>query len=327
MHAETFAVGPLGCNCTILADVEAKRAIVIDPGGDYDAIRARLDALGVSVEAIVHTHTHSTTSVAPQNCSEPPGQPQASTRQIASSTTSFRCRRRCSVSRHRRAPRWTVRSSTGAPSTRAQSNSPSCTHQGTRREAARSSRPRPVKRSWSRATRSSGADRADRFVGRRPWDDPPLDQDEAPVAFPDEARVVTGHGGSTTIGDERARNPYLESDEPAGSPPRQAALREPLRRVLGAREARVARGSDRRCRAHPLFERDGDVRVWLVRRPEAMRSHARTGRVSGRQGRPDRRLAARNGASRGRGGARDRPVRTSTCWARSTTTGRSPASS
>ncbi|HEY5145935.1 MAG TPA: MBL fold metallo-hydrolase, partial [Polyangiaceae bacterium] len=58
MHVETLTVGPLGCNCSIVADVDAKRAIVIDPGGDYDAIRGRLDALGVSVAAIVHTHTH-----------------------------------------------------------------------------------------------------------------------------------------------------------------------------------------------------------------------------------------------------------------------------
>jgi glyoxylase-like metal-dependent hydrolase (beta-lactamase superfamily II) len=58
VHVETLAVGPLGCNCCIVADVTAKRAIVVDPGGDYDAIRARLDALGVAVTAIVHTHTH-----------------------------------------------------------------------------------------------------------------------------------------------------------------------------------------------------------------------------------------------------------------------------
>jgi hydroxyacylglutathione hydrolase len=58
VHVETFAVGPLGCNCSIIADLVAKRAIVVDPGGDFDAIRARLDALGVSVDAIVHTHTH-----------------------------------------------------------------------------------------------------------------------------------------------------------------------------------------------------------------------------------------------------------------------------
>jgi glyoxylase-like metal-dependent hydrolase (beta-lactamase superfamily II) len=58
MHVETFSCGPLGCNCSILADLEKKRAIVIDPGGDLEDIRARLDKLGVAVDAIVHTHTH-----------------------------------------------------------------------------------------------------------------------------------------------------------------------------------------------------------------------------------------------------------------------------
>jgi glyoxylase-like metal-dependent hydrolase (beta-lactamase superfamily II) len=58
VHVETLAVGPLGCNCSILADVEAGRAIVVDPGGDLEKIRGRLDALGVKVEAILHTHTH-----------------------------------------------------------------------------------------------------------------------------------------------------------------------------------------------------------------------------------------------------------------------------
>jgi glyoxylase-like metal-dependent hydrolase (beta-lactamase superfamily II) len=58
MHVETFAVGPLGCNCTIVADLEAKRALVVDPGGDFDVISRALAALEVRVEAIVHTHTH-----------------------------------------------------------------------------------------------------------------------------------------------------------------------------------------------------------------------------------------------------------------------------
>jgi hydroxyacylglutathione hydrolase len=58
VHVETFAVGPLGCNCSIVADLEAKRAIVVDPGGSYGQIQSRLQALGVEVEAIVHTHTH-----------------------------------------------------------------------------------------------------------------------------------------------------------------------------------------------------------------------------------------------------------------------------
>lgn len=58
MHIETFPVGRLRCNCSIVVDPAAKKAIVVDPGGDFDEIRGRLDALGVEVAAIVHTHTH-----------------------------------------------------------------------------------------------------------------------------------------------------------------------------------------------------------------------------------------------------------------------------
>jgi glyoxylase-like metal-dependent hydrolase (beta-lactamase superfamily II) len=58
MVIETFPVGPLRCNCSILVDDESLRAIVVDPGGDFDNIRARLEKKGAKVIAIVHTHTH-----------------------------------------------------------------------------------------------------------------------------------------------------------------------------------------------------------------------------------------------------------------------------
>ena len=58
MHLESFPTGPLGCNCSIVMDPATKRAIVVDPGGDLETIVDRLDALGAGVEAIVHTHTH-----------------------------------------------------------------------------------------------------------------------------------------------------------------------------------------------------------------------------------------------------------------------------
>jgi len=58
MVIETFPVGPLQCNCSILVDDETRSAIVIDPGGDFDNIRARLEKNGATVSAIVHTHTH-----------------------------------------------------------------------------------------------------------------------------------------------------------------------------------------------------------------------------------------------------------------------------
>jgi glyoxylase-like metal-dependent hydrolase (beta-lactamase superfamily II) len=58
MIVETFQVGPLGCNCSIIVDPGSKRAIVVDPGGDLDKIKARLAKLDATVTAIVHTHTH-----------------------------------------------------------------------------------------------------------------------------------------------------------------------------------------------------------------------------------------------------------------------------
>lgn len=58
MLIETFPVGPLGCNCSVLVDRATKRAIVVDPGGDFAKIRAVLDREQASVTAIVHTHTH-----------------------------------------------------------------------------------------------------------------------------------------------------------------------------------------------------------------------------------------------------------------------------
>lgn len=58
IQVETFPVPPLGCNCSVLRDDEAHEAIVIDPGGDAAGILRRLSAQGLTVKAIVHTHTH-----------------------------------------------------------------------------------------------------------------------------------------------------------------------------------------------------------------------------------------------------------------------------
>lgn len=58
MHIETFTAGPMGCNCSIVVDLQSKNAIVVDPGGDFDEIQRRLTKAGANVIAIVHTHTH-----------------------------------------------------------------------------------------------------------------------------------------------------------------------------------------------------------------------------------------------------------------------------
>lgn len=55
---ETFPVGPLQCNCTILADESSGEAIVIDPGDEPERILRALAAMKVAPVAIVHTHAH-----------------------------------------------------------------------------------------------------------------------------------------------------------------------------------------------------------------------------------------------------------------------------
>jgi hydroxyacylglutathione hydrolase len=58
---ETFPVGPLGCNCSIVVDPEAKTAVVIDPGGDFEVIRRALTTAAgadAKVVSILHTHMH-----------------------------------------------------------------------------------------------------------------------------------------------------------------------------------------------------------------------------------------------------------------------------
>lgn len=58
MIVETFPVGPLGCNCSLVIDPESKSAVVVDPGGNFEIIRARLEKHGAQVKQVVHTHTH-----------------------------------------------------------------------------------------------------------------------------------------------------------------------------------------------------------------------------------------------------------------------------
>jgi glyoxylase-like metal-dependent hydrolase (beta-lactamase superfamily II) len=58
MIVETFPVGMLACNCTILGDSESGEAIVIDGGDDVAAIAARLDRYGLTPRYLVHTHAH-----------------------------------------------------------------------------------------------------------------------------------------------------------------------------------------------------------------------------------------------------------------------------
>lgn len=58
MTVETFPVGPLGCNCTILSDDKRLEAIVVDGGDGVAEVVKRLERLGTRAKYLVHTHAH-----------------------------------------------------------------------------------------------------------------------------------------------------------------------------------------------------------------------------------------------------------------------------
>lgn len=58
MIQETFAVGLLQCNCTVLGCETTREALVIDPGDDPETILEVLRRHDLTCKGILHTHAH-----------------------------------------------------------------------------------------------------------------------------------------------------------------------------------------------------------------------------------------------------------------------------
>ncbi len=58
MILESFPVGPLQCNCTVMGDEATHEAIVVDPGDNIPEILQRLARHGLTVKQIIVTHAH-----------------------------------------------------------------------------------------------------------------------------------------------------------------------------------------------------------------------------------------------------------------------------
>lgn len=58
MFMESFAVGCLACNCTILACDRTKEAVIIDPGDEKDKILKIVNDNNLQVKYLLHTHAH-----------------------------------------------------------------------------------------------------------------------------------------------------------------------------------------------------------------------------------------------------------------------------
>ncbi|MBX5468661.1 MAG: MBL fold metallo-hydrolase [Thermoleophilaceae bacterium] len=58
MDVRTFTVGPLQENCHIVRRDGSDRALIVDPGEEAPRLLAALEALGVTLDGILLTHTH-----------------------------------------------------------------------------------------------------------------------------------------------------------------------------------------------------------------------------------------------------------------------------
>ena len=58
MDVRMFTVGPVQENCFLFRRDDSDRALVVDPGDEAEKLIGAIEALGVTVEAILLTHTH-----------------------------------------------------------------------------------------------------------------------------------------------------------------------------------------------------------------------------------------------------------------------------
>jgi hydroxyacylglutathione hydrolase len=58
MDVRTFTVGPVAENTFVFCRDGADRGLVVDPGDEADRILGAVDALGIGIDAILLTHTH-----------------------------------------------------------------------------------------------------------------------------------------------------------------------------------------------------------------------------------------------------------------------------
>src|ERR1035437_6148191 len=66
MRIHTLVVGPVSCNCCIVACPVTGDAAVVDPGGNPEQILAEVAAMGVTVKWLLHAHARFEHILAPE---------------------------------------------------------------------------------------------------------------------------------------------------------------------------------------------------------------------------------------------------------------------
>ncbi len=58
LFLDVFAVGPIQANCVLLGDAESGELVIIDPGEEAEVIAERVRSSGLEPVMILHTHGH-----------------------------------------------------------------------------------------------------------------------------------------------------------------------------------------------------------------------------------------------------------------------------
>ena len=58
IQVETFAIGSLSCNCSLIYDADTREAVVVDPGDDATALLREVATRDLRVSSLLHTHAH-----------------------------------------------------------------------------------------------------------------------------------------------------------------------------------------------------------------------------------------------------------------------------
>lgn len=58
MDVQMITVGPVQTNCFLVRSEDSNSALIVDPGDEAEKVLARVDEMGLKVEAILVTHSH-----------------------------------------------------------------------------------------------------------------------------------------------------------------------------------------------------------------------------------------------------------------------------